>query len=271
MDCSPPVISVHEDSPGKNTGVGCHALLQGIFLSQRSNPGLSHCRQILYYLSHQESPRILEWVAMPSSRGSSWPRDWIQVSRITGRFFTIWASREAQAEYNHKIFRPQVLPVNSIMSHDDWQPMSGCHTHSHLPHLAWAPALQASSSLLHGWLSCMMTPSCSGNPYQTPPQTPPTKSTALLTRFKLSNQTHLSQTFHDIDAPLILLKIQHPHHATYMYGHLPHLAPALTLYGKLPTHKETLLTLFRLCYGLSCVPPAKKDTRSSSEHCDVIS
>ena len=39
--------------------------------------------------------RILEWVAMPSSRGSSQPRDWNQVSHIAGRFFTIWATREA--------------------------------------------------------------------------------------------------------------------------------------------------------------------------------
>ena len=37
MDCRPPGSSVHEDSPGKNTGVGCHALLQGIFLTQGSN------------------------------------------------------------------------------------------------------------------------------------------------------------------------------------------------------------------------------------------
>ena len=39
--------------------------------------------------------RILEWIAMPSSRGFSQPRDWTQVSHITGRFFTIWATREA--------------------------------------------------------------------------------------------------------------------------------------------------------------------------------
>ena len=58
------------NSPGKNTGVGCHALLQGIFPTQGSNPGLPHCRQILYHLSYQESPRILEWVANPFSRGN---------------------------------------------------------------------------------------------------------------------------------------------------------------------------------------------------------
>ena len=57
------ILCVHEDSPGKNTGVGYHALLQGIFPIQGSNPGLLHCRRILYHLSHQGSPRILEWVA----------------------------------------------------------------------------------------------------------------------------------------------------------------------------------------------------------------
>ena len=61
-----PGSSVHGDSPGKNTGVGCRALLQGIFPTQGLNPGLPHCRRILYHLSHQGSPRILEWVASPS-------------------------------------------------------------------------------------------------------------------------------------------------------------------------------------------------------------
>ena len=51
-DCSPPGSSVHGDSPGKNTGVGCYALLQGIFPTQGSNPGLLLCT-ILYGLSHQ--------------------------------------------------------------------------------------------------------------------------------------------------------------------------------------------------------------------------
>ena len=55
MDCRLPGFSVHGDSPGKNTGRGCHALLQGIFPTQ----------------------------------------DWIQVSCIAGGFFTDWATREA--------------------------------------------------------------------------------------------------------------------------------------------------------------------------------
>ena len=53
MECSPPYSSVHGDSPAQDTGVSCHALLQGIFPIQGSNPGLLHCRQILYHLSHQ--------------------------------------------------------------------------------------------------------------------------------------------------------------------------------------------------------------------------
>ena len=44
------------DFPGKSTGVGCHFLLQRIFLTQGLNPGLPHCRQMLYHLSHQGIP-----------------------------------------------------------------------------------------------------------------------------------------------------------------------------------------------------------------------
>ena len=59
------------NSPGQNTGVGSLSLLQEIFPTLGSNSGLPHCRRILYQLSHQESPRILEWVAYPFSKGSS--------------------------------------------------------------------------------------------------------------------------------------------------------------------------------------------------------
>ena len=57
MDYGLPGSSVHGDSPGKNTRVDCHALLQGIFLTQGLNLGLLHCKQILYHLSHQGSPK----------------------------------------------------------------------------------------------------------------------------------------------------------------------------------------------------------------------
>ena len=82
-----------QTSPG-HTGEGSFSLLQGIFPTQGSNPGLLHCRQIHYQLSYKGSPRLLEWVAFPFSR-SSWPRNWMGVSCIEGRFFSNWAIREA--------------------------------------------------------------------------------------------------------------------------------------------------------------------------------
>ena len=90
-DSSPPGSSVHGDSPGKNTGVDCHALFQRIFPTQGLNPGLPHCRWILYQLSHKGIPRILEWVAYPFSSGSSQPRNWTRVFCLAGGFFTNWA------------------------------------------------------------------------------------------------------------------------------------------------------------------------------------
>ena len=102
-----------------NTGGGSHSLLQGIFPTEGSNLGIPYCKQILYHLSHQGSPilsmcvlcsvtlvfptlchlmdcsppgssvhkilqaRILEWVAMPFSRGSSRPRNWNHGSCIS--------------------------------------------------------------------------------------------------------------------------------------------------------------------------------------------
>ena len=80
------------NSPGQNTGMGSLSLLQGIFPTQGLNPGLLHCRWILYQLSHKGSPRILEWVAYPFSRESSQPRNQTGVSCIAGRFFTNWAN-----------------------------------------------------------------------------------------------------------------------------------------------------------------------------------
>ena len=64
------------NSPGQNTGVGSLYLLQGIVSTQGSNPGLPHCRQILYELSHQESPiniiLILHKLEFPTSSYFMW-------------------------------------------------------------------------------------------------------------------------------------------------------------------------------------------------------
>ena len=75
------------NSPGQNTGVGSLSLLQEIFPTQGLNPGLPHCRHILYQLSQKGSPWILEWVVYPFSSGSSRPRNQTRVSCIAGRFW----------------------------------------------------------------------------------------------------------------------------------------------------------------------------------------
>ena len=117
MDCSPPGFSVHGDSPGKNTGVGCHALLQRIFLTQGLNTGLLYCRWILYPLSRQGSPRILEWVAYPFSRGTFRPRNQTRFSCIAGGFFISWAIREALCIIQWSIYDSNAkytMPIKGI-------------------------------------------------------------------------------------------------------------------------------------------------------------
>ena len=90
------------DSPVPNTRVGSLSLLQGIFPTKGSNPGLPHCGRILYQLSHQGSPRILEWVAYPFSCRCSQPRNWTGVSCIAGGFLTSWATRESHSNPKHE-------------------------------------------------------------------------------------------------------------------------------------------------------------------------
>ena len=95
MDCSP------WNSLGQDTGVGSLSLFQGIFPTHGLNSDLLHCRRILYQLSHKRSPRLLEWVAYPFSRGSSQPRNRTRLSCIAGGFFTKSAIREAlRGRYN---------------------------------------------------------------------------------------------------------------------------------------------------------------------------
>ena len=83
------------NSPGRNIGMSSLSLLQEFFPTQGSNPGLPHCRWLLYQLSHKGSPRILEWVAYSSASRSSRPRNPTRVSCIASRVFTNWVIREA--------------------------------------------------------------------------------------------------------------------------------------------------------------------------------
>ena len=91
------------NSPGQSTGVGSLSLLQRIFSTQGSNPGLPHCRWILYQLSHKGSPRIPEWVAYLFSSASSWPMNQTGISCIAGRFFTNWARNSSLNKQTKKL------------------------------------------------------------------------------------------------------------------------------------------------------------------------
>ena len=85
------------NSPGKNTGVDNHSLLQGNFPTQGLNPNLPHCRWILSQLSHQVKPKDTG-VGCQSLLQEICPNQELNwVSCIAGGFFTSWAIMEAQA------------------------------------------------------------------------------------------------------------------------------------------------------------------------------
>ena len=92
MDCSPSGSSVYRNYPGRSTGVGCHALLQG-----SSQPGFKPrypALQVDFLVSEPPRKPNIEWVAHPFSRGSSWPRNQTGIFCIAGRFFMSWATRD---------------------------------------------------------------------------------------------------------------------------------------------------------------------------------
>ena len=90
------------NSPGKNTGVGCHSFLQEIFLTQGSNPGIPHCRQILYRLSHQGSPYVsvslLIYICTHTHRG-------------------LVQHLKAETVFVNQAYSPRVLPCQVISHH----------------------------------------------------------------------------------------------------------------------------------------------------------
>ena len=80
------------NSPGQNTGVGSCSLLQGVFPTQGQNPGLLHCRQILYHLSHQGSP-YYKWRAY--KKQSSTFRQKLRNARL------LWTRTEYRRDETH--------------------------------------------------------------------------------------------------------------------------------------------------------------------------
>ena len=94
MDCSPPGPSVCGDSPGKNTRVGYHVLLHGVFPIQRLNPGLLHCRRILYHLSPGK-PKNTGVGSLPLLQGNFLTQELSQGLRLAGDFLyqmSYWGS-----------------------------------------------------------------------------------------------------------------------------------------------------------------------------------
>ena len=100
MDCRPPGSSVPGDFPGKNTGVGCHGLLQGFFPTQGSNPGLPHCRRVLYHLSHQGS-RLNHKTLPQSYTGCDQPPSLLLLSLLRERDANPWVLHTEGREESH--------------------------------------------------------------------------------------------------------------------------------------------------------------------------
>ena len=98
IDCQSPRLSARLlhlwDSPGENTGAGCHFHLQGISLTQESNPGLLHCRQTFYWLSYEGSPwepslrgkGVMTTLASPGCPGVSWASGFLLPALCQGVF-----------------------------------------------------------------------------------------------------------------------------------------------------------------------------------------
>ena len=121
MDCSPPGSSVQGDSPGKKTGVGCHVLFQGIFPTQISNPGLSHCRWILYLLSHKGSPSILE-ADLPNP-GIKPESPALQVDSLPRSYYPVEVRRLLRISDIKEKMRPNVLCLGAQLCLTLYNPM----------------------------------------------------------------------------------------------------------------------------------------------------
>ena len=118
MDCSPPGSSVHGDSPGKNTGLGCHAFLQELFLTQGLNPCLLcllHCKWIIYPLSHLGSP-CLWWFRLTG--GASGKESTCQCRRYKRLGFDPWLGRSPGGEHGNPL---QYSCLENPMDRGAWQ------------------------------------------------------------------------------------------------------------------------------------------------------
>ena len=109
------------DSPGKNTGVGCHALRQCIFPTQWSKPGLPQYRQIFYHLSHQASPlegtsKRKRWWHICDQQGIALPAlgcgPWFHIKKLEWAFE--WSDRSWWVRVTHKCGNNDQVGLNNM-------------------------------------------------------------------------------------------------------------------------------------------------------------
>ena len=144
INCSLPGSFVHGDSPGKKTEVGCHVLLiYGIFPTQGLNLCLPHCGLILNCLSHQVSPRILEWVAHPFSREFSWPRKQTGISCIPDGFFTSLSYQGSPIWISIFRFKERTQENSSVGKHSPKSKDKKGNLATWCPDYYWAPCVIA--------------------------------------------------------------------------------------------------------------------------------
>ena len=155
MDCSPPGTSVYGDSPGKNIGVGCHALLQGIFPTQGSKPVLPHCRRLSHLLYLLYCFTI--WATM-----EAWVELWLDVKRLL-------------LGYNMPSVQFSRLVVSNSLRHHESQ-------HARPPCPSPIPGVYPNSSPLGQW--CHPTISASVIPFS-----------SCLQSFPISGSFQMSQLF----------------------------------------------------------------------------
>ena len=128
------------NSPGKNTGVGCHSLLQGLFPTQGLNPGLLHCRHVLYHLSRQESPWLNLFFGWSFSTDKGRQRTWETRSHslspgLSREDHGLWGAGLWRAEWEWGQGRNElnwgwqeaspprkgIVPVSSLCMLKDWR------------------------------------------------------------------------------------------------------------------------------------------------------
>ena len=111
------------NSPGSYTGVGCHSLLQGIFLTQGLNLGPLHCRQILYHLSHQGHPnakvKVAQWCPTLCDQ---WTIQSIEFSRP--EYWSGWIPLPSPGDLSNPGIksRSPTLPVDSLPAEPQGKP-----------------------------------------------------------------------------------------------------------------------------------------------------